>query len=224
MEIGILNSGSPVDVGESSCDDLIVSSVCNVNRGFVNINLIADLTSGHYDLLYRAEDIPDHVETNSLNSISDTDPRTDLRQLSAMNMMSVYQPVNRIDLSSAFGDTDINSQLVFPDGQFNEPRTNIRPETPIELIPGWTVIPPDASSLTDRYLGGEHVFPDTSMPLGFPPDELGTHQLYNTSMTHELNPDSELVETSLSSKNFYNTISTSPLSDDGSLITKPMRV
>ena len=224
MEIGIFNSGSPVDVGQSSCDDIVVSSVCNANCAFVNIDFMTDVTSGHYDLLYKAEDIPDHVAADSLDSIPGTDSWNDLRQLSVMNMMPADQSAIRVDLPFAFGDIDINSELLFPGGQFQEPWTNIRPISLFERIPCGTLVFPDASTFTDNFYGGRDVHAGNSMPLAVPPYELGSHLLYDTSSMHEPSRHCEPIVTSSYSDAFLDTLFTSPPRDDGSIQTRAMRV
>ena len=224
MEIGILDGGSPVNVRESSCDDIIVSSVRNVNCTFVNIDFVADVTSGHYDLLYKAEDIPEHVEADSLDSIPGTDSWTDLHQLLVMNMMPADQSDSRVDLRSAFGDTDINSEFLFPDGRFQEPRTKIRALSLWDWIPGGTRTSPAASTFTDNFCGDARVYADNSMPVGVSPFELRSQQPYNMGILHETNPASESVETSSYSMDIFDTVSTSPPRDDGSIETMAMRM
>ena len=221
MEIGIFNSGSPVDVGQSSCDDIVVSSVCNVNCDLVNIDFVTDVTSGHYDLLYKAEDLPEHVEADRLDSIPGTDSWNDL---SVMNMMPADQTAPRVDLPFAFGDIDINSELLFPGGQFQEPRTKIRPISLFERIPCGTLVFPVAFTFTDNFYGGRDVHAGNSMPSAVPPCELGSHLPYDTSSIHEPSSHCEPIVTSSYSDAFLDTLFTSPPRDDGSIQTRAMRV
>ena len=184
---------------------------------------MTDFTSGHYDLLYKAEDIPEHVEADALDATPAVDSCAELRQLSVMNMVSADRFDGRIGLPLAVGHIDINTQLLFPDGRFEEPRINIGPIKILETIPGGTRTFTDASTPMDDFWGDGHVYAGNNMPLGIPPYEAAAHPSHDTRIMHEPNPDSESIELSLSSMDLYNNISTCPPRDDEVLRTRPMR-